>query len=140
MSFKPNPSSMFLIATVTIFIGKIAQARKDAQAEQEIREYRERQAAVKKAQAAARATAPGEQPAQPSPEPAKQEAPPRKRFELDADGFYMRDTNGNYLKTAERKERPPSDVANLIESLKQAEPQPTNGMVNKEVLKYLGYE
>lgn len=60
----------------------------------------------------------------------------RTRFDVDKDGFYVRDESGNYVEKVNRREKPTSEILEMVKQYKAA--GKSEKEFNAAILNYLG--
>lgn len=129
-----SPGETFLATTFVLVGGNVLAAlddkkrnereRKEQEARrraQEARTYEEAQAAKEDLEEVLRET--------PRPEESQ---PRRNQFQVDANGFYMYDVAGKYLKGKKRAEKAPADILKMIQIMERDEKM-TKGLINEQI-------
>lgn len=132
-----NPAIAVVIAVLFIVGSKVWQATDDRKEDAEEKAFQEKKAAAKARLREQRAQEQAEQPettAAAAGQPKKIKRTTRKRFTIDADGFFERDENGQYIQKEDRTEKPTAGELEIIEAL--MEEKASEKEINKALREY----
>lgn len=138
INYEANPGTFFLFATIVILAGPVWKAYNDRKERVKMSAYNSARSRIR--ETAAQNTIPGQQTSffDTKDMEALKNAPKRKRFEFDDDGFYTYSApeagSSEYLKKELRTEAVPGNIATFVRNFEGSHGRkPTN----KEITTYL---